>query len=215
MKRDQILLGLGVIVLVGLILLTAWHGLGLKTWRGAQPARPLEELGKFGSAPHFSLLERSGEAINLSELQGQIWVVDFIYTNCQDTCPLQSAEMARLQKELSGGKNLRLVSITVDPARDTPQVLSGYADRFQAHPDRWLFLTGDKKKIYRLAQEGFRLSAVPAPSAEDITDRPVIHSSRFVLVDSSAQIRGYYDSREADALRRLKRDIGSLRPATN
>ncbi|MFQ5917074.1 MAG: SCO family protein, partial [Candidatus Binatia bacterium] len=105
---------------------------------------------------------------------------------------------------------LRLLSITVDPERDTLQVLSRYADRFGADPQRWLFLTGEKEEIYRLAQQGFRLSAAPVSNGEGKNDTAIIHSSRFVLLDDKAQIRGYYDSNDAQALRHLRRDLRTL-----
>jgi len=102
-----------------------------------------------------------------------------------------------------------LVSITVDPDRDTPKVLTEYAKRFGASPDRWLFLTGEREQLSRLAQEGFRLSAVPV-STDDDASSIVAHSSRFVLVDSEARIRGYYPGIAADAVVRLRRDLKKL-----
>jgi protein SCO1/2 len=117
--------------------------------------------------------------------------------------------MAKLQEELANEGKVTLVSISVDPEQDTPQVLSQYADRFKADPDRWLLLTGKKKEIYRLAQEGFRLSAVPASNGSQETNE-IFHSSRFVLVDSQAQIRGYYDSADPKALQRLRQDVKVL-----
>jgi protein SCO1 len=106
---------------------------------------------------------------------------------------------------------LLLVSITVDPERDTPKVLSKYADRFGANPARWFFLTGEEDSIHKLAQEGFRLAAVEIPHANrPETGATHTHSPRFVLVDRSAQIRGYYTSTDPDALKRLRDDLKSL-----
>ena len=155
------------------------------------------------------MIERSGHGVGLKDLRGKIWIADFIYTTCTDTCPLQSAELAKLQEQLGDRKDLKLVSFTVDPDRDTPQILSGYAERFHADADRWLFLTGSKEQISRLIQEGFRLSATPALNGGAAGD-VILHSPRFVLVDKQAQIRGYYDSRDAAALKRLRQDITKL-----
>ena len=199
-----------LIVLAGIILSGLWNRLGVGIRHITRPEKALEGLGDFGTVPDFSLVERSGNSLNLSDLHGKIWIVNFIYTNCPDTCPLQSAEMANLQGELAHEATLRLLSITVDPERDTLQVLSRYADRFGADPQRWLFLTGEKEEIYRLAQQGFRLSAVPVSKGEGNDDPIFIHSSRFVLLDDKAQIRGYYDSSDAQALRRLRRDLRTL-----
>jgi protein SCO1/2 len=206
----QLLWALCVIGLAGLIGSALWNGFGAGLRYSARPEKALEGLGNFGTVPDFSLLERSGISINLSDLQGKIWIVNFIYTSCPDTCPLQSAEMAKLQGELDHEATFRLLSITIDPERDTLQVLSRYADRFGADPKRWLFLTGEKEEIYRLAQQGFHLSAVPVSNSEGNKGTAFIHSSRFVLVDGEAEIRGYYVSTDPDALRRLRRDLKTL-----
>ncbi len=207
-KAQFLLLGscvVGLGVIIGTIL---WLNTPHPAYRTSD-ARPLESLSHFGAVPDFSLIERSGKTTNLTDLRGKIWIADFIYTTCQDTCPLQSAEMARLQEELDGQPNIRLVSFSVDPERDTPRVLTGYAARFKAKSDRWLFFTGTKEQIHLLVQEGFRLSAAPLKEAAT-KDLVILHSPRFVLVDRGAQIRGYYDSRDPDALRRLKRDVITL-----
>ena len=207
MINNRILWGLILSVLVAFIAVAVgnWQSGGIN--QGSSDERPLEGLKKFGRVPDFSLIERSGKRVTLFDLKEKPWVVDFIYTRCKDTCPLQSAQMARLQADLANTDDLKLVSISVDPEWDSPEVLSQYAERFKADPERWLFLTGDKKEIYRLAQEGFRLSAVPA---SDGAENVFIHSSRFVLVDQQRQIRGYYDSQDPEALRRLRKDAASL-----
>lgn len=196
----------------GLLALVLAAVVGAALWtltrprQGGWDERPLQGPGSFGAVPDFSLIERSGRQVRLSDLRGKVWVVDFIYTACQDSCPLQSAEMSKLQEEFKGRRRLVLVSISVDPGRDTPEVLSAYARRYGADPERWLFLTGEREAIYRLAQKGFRLSAVPASDRS----KDILHSSRFVLIDGRAQIQGYYDSREPGALRRLRLDLNGL-----
>jgi len=103
--------------------------------------------------PEFSLVERSGKKITLAELRGKVWIADFIYTNCADTCPLQTADMAKLQEHWINESDLELVSFSIDPERDTPRVLLRYAARFKADAKRWLFLTGGKKEIARLVED--------------------------------------------------------------
>lgn len=202
-----------------------------------------EELPQLGAVPAFTLQERSGATITLADLARQVWIAAFIHTRCRTECPLMSSQMARLQEGLSAERDVRLVSITIDPAYDTPEVLARYAQSFAAHPQRWWFLSGDKAAIYRLAREGFRLGVVdaatpgqssalpgltrwgarlldvlsPAPALADHgarTDAPnastVSHSGRLVLVDRQGQIRNYYDSAEAEAIRRLQRDVRRL-----
>jgi protein SCO1 len=118
---------------------------------------PLQER-RFGRVPPFSLIERSGTQITLADLRGKVWIADFIFTRCPDACPLMSARMAQLQSEFANESNLKLVSISVDPEYDTPAILARYATQFQAHADRWYFLTGEKKAIYRLVRDGFKLA---------------------------------------------------------
>ena len=171
--------------------------------------QPLEGLNRYGTVPDFSLTERSGKRVALRDLRGKVWVADFIYTTCKDTCPLESAEMSKLQEEWSDKPDLKLVSFSVDPDHDTPQVLSSYAQNFKADANQWLFLTGEKEQISRLIQEGFRLSAAPVTESGS-QDQVILHSPRFVLVDKETEIRGYYDSRDGEALARLKKDVLTL-----
>ena len=218
-----LLRGLLILVLIGAVgVLWFWQGPAIRSWLSGK--RPGEALDVFGSVPDFSLIERSGRKMGRSDLAGRVWITNFIYTHCPDTCPLQTAQMAKLQADFAEEKALRLVSITVDPERDTVLVLSQYAKRYGADPERWLFLTGEKSTIYRLALEGFRLSMVdPAEGVKSWffgpitvlahhgeTGKQFIHSSRFVLVDRQARIRGYYQSAEEDALQRLRRDVRIL-----
>lgn len=118
---------------------------------------PLQER-RFGRVPPFSLIDRSGETITLADLRGKIWIADFIFTRCPDVCPLMSAKMAQVQSALADQPDLKLVSISVDPEYDTPAILARYATQLEADPDRWYFLTGDKKAIYRLVRDGFKLA---------------------------------------------------------
>ncbi len=220
--------------LVVMLLAASVAGLAARAWLTSPAdggASALETVGRYGRVPDFSLVERSGRRITRSDLLGTVWIVDFIYTECTDTCPLQSAEMARLQADLANARDVRLASISVDPAHDTPAVLAEYAARFGADPERWLFLTGPKDAIYRLAIEGFRLGVVdagdraegpgfglawlgPAPAwahhRSGPDGKPVMHSSRVVLVDREAEIRGYYQGTDPASLARLRRAARGL-----
>lgn len=109
--------------------------------------------------------------------------------------------MKALQDEFNEEADLRFVSITVDPDRDTPEVLETYADSVGADPERWFFLTGEKDVIHRFAQEGFRLGAAEiAHEHRPASGATHTHSPRFVLIDGDAQIRGYYTSTDPEAL---------------
>lgn len=163
-------------------------------------------LPVLGAVTDFALTERSGRTVTRADLLGRTWIADFIFTRCAGPCPRLTARMARLQRELPPSDSLRLVSFTVDPAFDTPAVLSDYADRFRADPRRWLFLTGSQEAVHGLVSGGFRLSIADAPpGGTDVT-----HSSRFALVDRAGRIRGYYEGEDDAAVEKLKRDVPEL-----
>lgn len=155
----------------------------------------------FGVLPGFSLVERDGRTVTEADLKGSVTILTFIFTRCTDSCPLQTARMARLQREIND-EQLRLVSVTIDPIYDTPSVLSAYATRFGALRDRWLFLTGAPDAVWRFMGDTLRLPAPARPTA-GVTPS-VSHTSVFLLVDPALTIRGYYgsDSAYLDELRR-------------
>ena len=162
-------------------------------------------LQTFSSVPDFKLTERSGREITRESLTGQVWVADFIFTRCAGICPTMSTNMRKLQEQLP--REIRLVSFSVDPAYDTPAVLTEYAKRYDADPDRWLFLTGDPDAIQHLSVGGFKLALDPTGGTEA---EPITHSSRFVLVDRDGVIRGYYGTEEPEVLDRLAQDAKNL-----
>jgi cytochrome oxidase Cu insertion factor (SCO1/SenC/PrrC family) len=204
------------LLLLGLLVIGLGIFLGTVLWLklGPRPQFGMEQtdsggIQQYGSVPDFSLTERSGSSVTLADLRDKIWIADFIYTRCTDTCPLQTAMMAKLQDEYTGKPDVHLVSFTVDPERDTPQALIRYAERHRADSKRWYFLTGPRDLILRLIQDGFHLSVAAVANETDATGM-IPHSPRFVLVDKQARIRGYYDSREREAFVRLKNDIDTL-----
>jgi protein SCO1/2 len=180
-------------------------------------ATALDRLGRsepppvLAPAPAFTLTNRDGRTVRLQDLAGHPWIADFIFTRCPASCPLMTARMARLNRELPDDLAVRLVSISVDPEHDTPQVLQRYAKSFNA-PDRWLFLTGGKEEIYQLSRKGFKLGIeIPPPSGpEGPPVEPILHSTRFVLVDGQGRIRGYYDGFDEDSMKKLRRDLESI-----
>jgi cytochrome oxidase Cu insertion factor (SCO1/SenC/PrrC family) len=187
----------------------------------------LEAVGHYGDVPDFLLVERSGRTVRRADLFGSVWVANFVYTRCTETCPLQTAQLARLQTDFPE-RDFRLVSITVDPEHDTPAVLARYAEQYGADPQRWLFLTGEKRAIYRLATDGFRLGVVdphdqpartsglfrllaPAPAwATHGSQGLVMHSPRLVLVDRRATIRAYHRPDDPESLDRLHGNLRTL-----
>ncbi len=161
------LAGLVLAVVVGIGGLALWGG-------GLAGLAPREMLRPIGEVPDFALLERSGQQVTKADLLGKVWIVNFVFTQCVEACPLSSSRMVRLQQVFAAEDRVRLVSITVDPIRDTPEVLTAYATQLRAHPQRWLFLTGDKASIYRLARKGFYLGVIDARDASQTSWRQFV-----------------------------------------
>jgi cytochrome oxidase Cu insertion factor (SCO1/SenC/PrrC family) len=162
-------------------------------------------ISNYGTVPSFELVNQDGQPFGSAQLRGKIWIADFIFTTCPGPCPMISTRMSELQKPLEK-TDVHLVSFTVDPKKDTPQVLLGYAEKLQARPGRWDFFTGPQSTIYNLSRSGFKL-AVSDGSEE--TGIPV-HSTRIILVDRYGEIRGYYDAIEPDAVTKLVADTSHL-----
>ncbi len=167
---------------------------------------PPDQLARtFWPLADFSLTERSGQVVTLGDLKGKVWVADFFYSTCPGPCPMLSSRLSELQKALGGDDRVRLVSISTDPEKDTPEVLRQYAAKFGA-TERWLFLTGPKAAIKSLAFDNFKLPFSEQPG----TAEPIIHSTRLILIDSMGNIRGLYEGTEAGNSESLIRDIRRL-----
>jgi protein SCO1 len=162
-----------------------------------------------GAVPDFRLTNRDGRTIARADLAGAPWIADFIFTRCPATCPLLTAKLGRFEDSLPSDLDVRLVSFSVDPEHDTPEVLQAYAARYDA-PARWLFLTGEREAIYRLSLEGFHLAVGEPPPDAGERGEPILHSTRFVLVDGEGRIRGYYDGLDDAELDRLRRELDAL-----
>src|SRR5262245_26218408 len=146
----------------------------------------------------FSLTERNGKTVTRDDLLGKVWITSFVFTHCSGACPQLAASMARLQKELADKPDVVLVTITVDPDRDTPKVLQEYAQRFQADSQRWLFLTGKQDDIYTLIKKGFQDSVEQNTGAARTPGNEVLHSPRLFVVDRKGHVRGFVDGRQVD-----------------
>jgi len=169
------------------------------------------ELAHYGTVPAFELVSQTGSKVRLADLAGGVWIGDFIFTNCASSCPMMSAQIQKLRGALGDVEGVRFVSFSVDPERDTPEKLAEYARGYGARPEEWLFLTGDKATMRRLATEGFHLP-LDEPSAADLAQgaEAVLHSTRLALVDAQGRIRGYYDGTDAAAMTRLGADVRRL-----
>lgn len=159
----------------------------------------------------FELVDHAGRRVTPSDLAGAPWVVDFIFTRCRASCPLMTEAMQRLRADWPRDVPVRFVSISVDPEHDRPEVLADYRRQRGIEGDDWLFLTGEVDVVHRLVSDTFLLQFDPDPPPELATpEMPILHSTRFVLVDAQGRIRGYYDGLDRAALERLPHDAGRL-----
>ncbi|MDQ6861136.1 MAG: SCO family protein [Verrucomicrobiota bacterium] len=189
-----------------LILIPVLTAVGLFSLRQAQVRRLAQRtISDYGSVPEFRLTNQNGQPFGSAELKGKIWIADFIFTSCPGPCPIISSRMAETQKPLEKS-DVHLVSFTVDPATDTPEVLRDYAARLHAREGRWDFLTGPQDAIYNLSLNGFKLGVAASGDEPGVP----VHSTRVVLVDRFSKIRGYYDITAPDGVTKLLADTSHL-----
>jgi len=164
------------------------------------------EITNAHAIPEFTLTTHNGRNFSFTEFKDDIKVIDFFFTRCGSICPKMTNQLTRIQEVFEKDEDIKILSITVDPLYDTPDTLKNYADQYGAN-NKWLFLTGEKDTIYKLAQKGFFLSAM-----ED-QEHPVdfIHSEKIVLVDKNGWIRGYYNGTDKKDVDRLIDEIRVLK----
>jgi len=172
----------------------------------AQRAR----LPSYGAVPSFSLVDQDGAKFDRAQLDGKVWVADFVFTGCSLACPRLTEEMAKLQKLVAGNDKVRLISISVDPERDTPERLKAYAAGFRADARQWKFLTGPAKQIEDAVVNGFKQGLSKEPDSAEKDGFAILHGTRFVLVDQHGQIRGFYDAQDSAEMARLRAHLTGL-----
>lgn len=178
------------------------------------------ELPVLFDTPDFALTDQAGDTLRAAELEGRAWVVHPFFTSCRNVCPATTRRMAGLRDSLAGagglGEGIRLVSITVDPARDTTAALRRWAEQHGGSPPaRWAFLRGEPPgEVRSLVQDGFHLSAMmpPADGSADTAGGgyQVIHASQVLLVDGQGRVRGTYEILRPEAFRQLVSDARRL-----
>jgi protein SCO1 len=191
-RKDQgsqwpILAGLALVVIT---LLAIFGFVGLRLRRGA-----VQPLLVYGQIADFTLTNQDAGAVSLADLRGKVWVADIIFTRCAGPCPIMTRHMKELQQALPPQSSAKLVTLTTDPDFDTPAILKAYAERFGTDTNRWMFLTGTKPQIGRLAIDSLKLSAVEKRPEERDSDRDLfVHSTIFVVVDRQARLRGAFET---------------------
>ncbi len=199
-KTLTTLASLGFVALIVGILLTAT----------SNPPKP--KLPIYGDLGPFRLVERSGKEMTEQDLAGRVWIADFIFTKCAGPCPVLTTQMSILQNTLP--REVRYVSFSVDPERDTPEELRKYAEAYGADRSRWSFLTGEWPAIDKLVRNQFKLTAKRQTDAQPGFE--VLHDLRFVLMDKKGRIRGYYIASngeyeaQPEELKKLREDVETL-----
>lgn len=149
----------------------------------------------------FQLTDEAGQPFSSADLKGKVWIASFFFARCPSICPKLMAEQAKLLPHLddltdrAGTSPVLLVSITVDPEHDTPEVLAAYANKLQAPAGRWKFLTGDREVIKELSVKRFLLGMGDREAVGgDVYD--IVHSGKLALVDQNGDVRGYWGTDE-------------------
>lgn len=176
-------------------------------WFVACKRSALPELGSVGS---FRLTDEQGRAVSEATFRGKVWAAAFFFTRCPTVCPRITRRMLELQRAAARERTqLELVSFSVDPENDTPEVLLAYAQEHGADLATWRFLTGDLEVVRKTSEQGFKLAldGKPTPGADHLG---LFHGSHLVLVDRTGQIRGYYRTSDDDQMAQLLNDAAAL-----
>lgn len=179
------------------------------------------ELPQLGQLPDFQLMDQDSQKFTREDLEGKVWATNFIFTSCAGTCPLLTERMKKVQKDLKKKaepevlSRIGIVSFSVDPERDTPEVLSKYAKRYEIDQSQWRMITGPVQEIENTVVGGFKIAMGKVPRTLDHEpENPaefydIVHGEKFLIVDSKGNIRGYYDATDAGMIT-FTRDLIAL-----
>jgi len=173
-------------------------------WRGSEQ-RDVHPMPVLREVPDFTLTDQTGAAVTRDSLRGKVWVTNFFFTRCSGPCPLLIARMAEFQKASERAPDVRLVSFSVDPEYDTPEVLAAYAGQWQADPERWKMLTGDPATMTRLVTDGF----MQVLDTDNVTGEPV-HGTMFMMVDGNSMVRGLFNLDDPELIPKMLMAAGNL-----
>lgn len=180
-------------------------GLAYVSLKSTRPPALPSNLEKISKVPGFQLTDQTGKSITLDNLKGKIWAANFIFTRCKGPCPITTLRMQELNTKLKKARgNVELVTFTVDPEYDTPEILKTFGEQQGADPASWKFLTGTPDAIQKIVVTGLL-----QPLAKEPDGTPA-HSTRIVLVDREGWLRGYQDGLDPEAVQKLMVDIGEL-----
>ena len=158
------------------------------------------------SIPDFQFVSQDGDIVSAQTMAGKIYVADFFFTTCPTICPKMKTQLKRIYDRFKGNPNVMLLSHTIDPTHDSVAVLREFAQSLGVEGKQWLFVTGDKEKIYDIGQNSYMVSAAEDASAPG----GVVHSGAFILVDTKKHIRGIYDGTTAEGVDKLMADMDKV-----
>jgi len=166
-----------------------------------QADKSRSEIPVLGNVPEFEYIERGGQPFGLADMIGKISIVDFMFTNCKTKCPVMVVNMRELYERYKDNDKVRIVSISVDPARDSLATLNNYADEHGVTDNRWVFLWAPVEEVVELSEKGFMLAAEGLPMG---------HTTKFAVVDQDGRIRSYHDGMDNAAMKNLADDVDKL-----
>jgi protein SCO1 len=172
--------------------------------------RRLPYLGEAGQhVKPFSFMNQDGKTVTDKDVEGKIYVAEFFFSTCEGICPIMNENMVKVYQTYRGQSDFAILSHTVKPEEDSVARLKKYAAKFEADASQWMFLTGSKDSLYRMAIYSYII-----PVAEKIDSNGIpefVHSENFVLVDKEKKLRGVYDGTDKSAVDKLIKDIVELR----
>ncbi len=212
MKKQQYFIGLAFIILVFGI----WAIPKIVDRLSGTDLAFIEKNEVKATVPAFSFTNQNGKTISNKDFEGKVYVVEFFFTTCTSICPIMTENMKLVQEAFNANANVGIASFSIDPQYDSPEVLKKYAEQRNITKPQWHLLTGNKDKIYELANEGFNLYVAQMPENPDGFE----HSGYFALVDQKGFIRSrldenenpiiYYDGLKVDDVNKLIEDINKL-----
>jgi len=165
----------------------------------------------YHTIPDFKFIDQDSNVVTQKNFERKIYIADFFFTTCPTICPIMKTQMLRVYGKYKGNPEVAFLSHTIDPKHDTVAVLKDYADRLGISSDQWHMVTGDREKIFEIAQTHYMVSASEDPSAPG----GAVHSGAFILIDKQKRIRGYYDGTKEEEVDRLIEDIPLLISTNN
>ena len=160
----------------------------------------------YHTIPEFAFVDQDSNEITQQDLRDKIYVADFFFTTCPTICPVMKTQMLRVYEQYKGNNQVAFLSHTIDPKHDTVAVLKDFADRLGINSEQWHLVTGDREKIFEIAQRHYMVSASEDPSAPG----GAVHSGAFILIDTKKRIRGYYDGTKPEQVDNLMKAMDLL-----